>query len=137
VDGYGGVELTKHLIIPDTQCKPGDNFDHLRAIGNYAVAKKPEVIVHLGDHWDMASLSEYDKGKKSYEGRRYKADIEAGHTGMGELLGPIMKFNRRQRRNKKQQYLPRMVFLLGNHEQRIARAVDKDPILEGRNNRIP
>lgn len=79
----------------------------------------------------MASLSEYDKGKKSYEGRRYKADIEAGHTGMGELLGPIVEFNRRQRRNKKQQYLPRMVFLLGNHEQRIARAVDKDPILEG------
>lgn len=121
----------RHFIIPDTQCKPGNNFDHLRAAGNYILAKKPEVIIHLGDHWDMASLSEYDKGKKSFEGRRYKADIEAGHQGMRELLGPISKYNASRKRNKKAQYVPRLVFLLGNHEQRIARAIDKDLILEG------
>lgn len=123
--------MTRHFVIPDTQCKPGNNFDHLKAAGNYILDKKPEVIVHLGDHWDMASLSEYDKGKKSFEGRRYKADIEAGHEGMQSLLAPITEYNRKQKRTKHALYNPRMVFLIGNHCQRIARAIDKDPILEG------
>jgi hypothetical protein len=123
--------MTSHFIIPDTQCKPGLTYEHLTAAGNYIVAKKPEVIVHLGDHWDMPSLSDYDKGKKSYEGRRYKADIEAGKEGMEALLAPIKAYNKQRKKNKEKQYKPRMVFLLGNHEQRIHRAIEKDPILEG------
>lgn len=123
--------MTKHFVIPDVQAKPGLNFDHLKACGNYILSKKPEVIVCLGDFWDMPSLSEYDKGKKSFEGRRYKADIEAGHEAMRLLLAPMNEYNKRQRRNKKATYSPRRVFLMGNHCQRIARAIDKDPILEG------
>jgi len=46
-------------------------IDHLTWAGQYAVDKKPDVIVHIGDHWDMPSLSHYDKGTKSFEGRRY------------------------------------------------------------------
>ena len=120
-----------HFIIPDTQCKPGLTYEHLTAAGNYILAKRPDVIVHLGDHWDMPSLSDYDKGKKSYEGRRYKADIEAGNKGMDALMAPIEKYNNRQRKNKKPIYKPRKVFLTGNHEQRIQRVVERDAILEG------
>lgn len=123
--------MTSHFIIPDTQCRPGDTFGHLRAAGNYIVDKQPEVVVHLGDHWDMPSLSDYDKGKKCFEGRRYKADIEAGKAGMDALLAPIKAYNARQRKNKKVEYKPKMIFLLGNHEQRIERAIEKDAILEG------
>ena len=47
----------RHLVIPDTQCKPGHSFEHLEWAGQYAVKTKPDVIVHLGDHWDMPSLS--------------------------------------------------------------------------------
>jgi len=122
---------SEHFVIPDAQVKPGVPTDHLRAAGNYIVAKKPDVVICLGDFWDMPSLSSYDKGKKSYEGRRYKADIEAGRQGMQQLLGPLMAYNKRRRQNKKQQYLPRLVFLLGNHEQRIERVIESDPILEG------
>ena len=46
----------KHMIIPDTQVKSGGKVDHLRWAGHYAADKKPDVIVHLGDHWDMPSL---------------------------------------------------------------------------------
>ena len=60
----------KHMIIPDTQVKPGSSFEHLKWAGQYAVEKKPDVIVHIGDHWDMPSLSSWDVGKKSFEGRR-------------------------------------------------------------------
>ena len=72
----------RHFIIPDTQVKPDSNIDHLTWAGKYAVSLKPDVIVHLGDHWDFPSLSSYDKGKKSFEGRRYQADVLAGKQAM-------------------------------------------------------
>ncbi len=122
---------TKHMVIPDTQVIPGDPIDHLRWAGNYAVEKKPDVIVHLGDHWDMASLCMYDKGSKSAEGRRYVDDIEAGNAAIDAFMAPIYAEQDRQRRNKKTVWKPRLVFLIGNHEQRIERAVNADPTMEG------
>lgn len=118
-------------IIPDTQCKPGISSEYLQTIGNYLVKKKPDIIVHLGDHWDMPSLSSYDIGKKSFEGRRYLDDIAAGTEGMKNLLLPIEEYNAQRRKNGKGQYKPQKIFLLGNHEQRIERAVDNDAKIEG------
>lgn len=123
--------MTKHLVIPDTQCKPNQSIEHLRWAGEYAADKKPDVIVHLGDHWDMPSLSSYDVGKKSFEGRRYTDDIEAGLRGMFAFMKPIREEQMRLRTNRKKVWNPRMVFLLGNHEQRIERAVENDSKLSG------
>ena len=123
--------MTKHLVIPDTQCKPNQSYEHLSWAGQYAADKKPDVIVHLGDHWDMPSLSSYDVGKKSFEGRRYINDVEAGKLGMDAFLAPIHEEQRRQRQNRKKVWQPRMVFLLGNHEHRIERAVENDSKLDG------
>jgi hypothetical protein len=111
--------------------RPGDDFGYLRAIGNYIVKKQPEVVVNLGDFADMPSLSSYDVGKKSFEGRRYKADVEAAHEAMNALLGPLREFNAKAKKNKEKLYKPRLVMLLGNHEHRINRAVNDDPKLEG------
>ena len=121
----------KHLIIPDVQCRPGDNTDFLEKIGNYVVEKQPDVLVCIGDFADMPSLSSYDVGKKSFEGRRYKADIEASRAAMSRLLHPLERHNDRQRKNGKKQYKPRMILTLGNHEDRITRAVNNDPKLDG------
>lgn len=123
--------MSKHLIIPDTQVKVGVPLDHLTWAGKYIVEKKPDVIVHIGDFADMESLSMYDVGKKSFEGRRYVADIEVAHRAMEMLLLPVREFNERARRNKEKQYNPRMIMCLGNHEDRISRAVEADPKLEG------
>jgi hypothetical protein len=79
----------------------------------------------------MPSLSSYDVGKKSFEGRRYKADVEAAHEAMNALLGPLREFNAKAKKNKEKLYKPRLVMLLGNHEHRINRAVNDDPKLEG------
>jgi hypothetical protein len=113
--------FAKHIIIPDTQCKPDVPLDHLDWAGRYIAEKQPDVVIHLGDHFDMPSLSSYDRGKKCFEGRRYKADIAAGNRGM-ELLN---------RHLDKMRKPPRRVFIPGNHEERILRAVEMDPILEG------
>ena len=123
--------MTKHLVIPDLQIRPGDDTTFLRAIGEYIVAKKPEVIVQIGDMADMPSLSSYDIGKKSFEGRRYKADIEAVHRGMEVLLEPIQEYNRRAKLGHRERYVPRRVLTLGNHEDRISRAVNNDSKLDG------
>ena len=123
--------MTKHLVIPDTQVKPDQSVEHLRWAGQYAADKKPDVIVHIGDHWDMPSLSSYDVGTRSFEGRRYVRDIEAGIAGMEAFLEPIRNEQDRLKNNKWKQWRPRMVFTLGNHENRITRAIDSDPKLEG------
>lgn len=120
-----------HFVLPDCQIRAGDNTDFLRAIGNYIVRKQPDVIVNLGDFADMPSLSSYDVGKKSFEGRRYTHDITAAKEAMAVLLEPIKQFNERAKRNKEKQYKPRMVFTIGNHEHRINRAVENDSKLDG------
>lgn len=123
--------MRKHLVIPDTQVKPGVPLDHLDCCGRYIVDKKPDVIVQIGDFADMASLSSYDVGKKSYEGKRYKADIEIAQEGMRRLLGPMREYNEWARKNHKPRYKPEMHLFLGNHEDRITRAIEDDPKLEG------
>lgn len=123
--------MTKHLVIPDVQIRPNDDTGFLTRIGNFIVEKQPDVIVQIGDFADMPSLSSYDVGKKAYEGRRYLDDVFAVEEAMDALLSPIWHYNERQRRNGKKQYRPRMVLTLGNHENRINRAVNNDAKLEG------
>ena len=122
-------------MIPDTQVKPGVPIDHLRWIGRYIAEKfhgrKDVTIVHLGDHWDMPSLSSYDKGKKQMEGRRYHADIEAGNLGFRTLDEPILAVQADDRLAKRKLWKPRKVLLRGNHENRIQRAIDADAQLDG------
>lgn len=79
----------------------------------------------------MPSLSAYDYGKKSFEGRRYKNDVEASHEAMQALLEPLVEYNQQAKKNKQKLYVPRMVMTLGNHEERINRAVNNDAKLEG------
>lgn len=121
----------KILVIPDCQVKPGVPLDHLAWLGEYIVDKRPDVIVHLGDFPDMSSLSSYDVGKKSFEGRRYKLDVESAKEAQEILLTPLTKLQVRQINNKKRVYNPRLVMLLGNHDERINRAVNNDAKLDG------
>lgn len=123
--------MTKHFYIPDVQARPGDDFTFLRRIGQYIADKKPDVIVCGGDFADMPSLSSYDVGKKDFEGRRYTNDIEAAVEAMNALMVPIVNEQIRLHMNKKRQWKPRLVMTLGNHENRINRAVNNDPKLEG------
>lgn len=121
----------KIMVIPDTQCKPGVPLDHLSWIGDYMVDKKPDRVVHLGDHWDMSSLSSYDKGKRCYEGRTYRADIEAGNAGMDLLMAPLHAYNEKRKQYHETRYYPGLDFLIGNHEQRTERAIEMDRMLDG------
>lgn len=121
----------KILVIPDTQVKPGHDLGYLKRLGRFIIDKQPDVIVHLGDHADMPSLSSYDVGKKSFEGRRYVEDIAAAKEGMEALFEPLNDYNTKQAKNGKRRYRPDRHLLLGNHENRINKAVNDDPKLDG------
>jgi hypothetical protein len=112
----------KIIVIADTQCKSEESLEYLRWIGGYVASKKPDVIVHIGDHYDFPSLSSYDKGKTSFEGRRLKKDIEAGTEGLRILTEEILK---------DPSYNPRMIFCAGNHEHRLNRLMEEEPSLDG------
>lgn len=120
-----------HIIIPDVQVKPGINLDFLESIGHFIVDKKPDTIIIIGDFADMESLSSYDVGKRSFEGRRYTNDISSSIEAMTRLMSPIKKYNEWAAKNHRQRYNPRKVLTLGNHEHRIQRATNSDPKLEG------
>jgi len=123
--------MRRHLMIPDTQVKPDVPTEHLEWIGQYVVDKRPDVVVHIGDHADMPSLSVYDRGKIQFEGRRYRADIEAANAGFDRLNKPLNDFNETRKRYKEKQWQPRRVLTLGNHEHRITRTVEEDARLDG------
>lgn len=120
------------LVIPDVQVKEGVDRSHLPWVGKAICDYRPDVVVNLGDFADMPSLSSHDiKGSKYFEGLRYKKDVEVTKIAMQEMLKPLRELQQTQKANKHKVYKPRMVMLLGNHENRIDRAVNNSPTLEG------
>lgn len=118
--------MRRHFIIPDAQVQPGSPTDHLEWIGRAVVEYQPDVLVCLGDFADMHSLSSYKTAIEG-EGTRYWSDIVAAQEAMKILLDPVRK---RWGRNIDRAGAPRMVMLLGNHEYRIQRAVDSQPVFD-------
>lgn len=120
------------IVIPDTQIRPGDDYKFLSNIGKYIVDMQPDIVVHLGDFADMPSLSSHDKaGTKSMEGKRYNLDVECVHEAMAALMKPIRDKQNQQRKNKEKVWKPELILTLGNHENRIDRAINNDPKLDG------
>jgi hypothetical protein len=110
--------MRKHVFIPDTQQRPGVSSDHLEWVGSYIHDKKPDVIVHAGDHWDMPSLNFHGSALK-LEGARYRDDIEAGNAALLRLTKAIL--------GRSKTCTPKLILLRGNHENRINRAIGENP----------
>jgi hypothetical protein len=121
----------RHIVIPDTQIKPGVQLDHIHWIAQYIVDKRPDVLVIIGDWADMPSLSSYDVNTKSAEGRTYRDDILAANDALQMLMAPIEAEIERRKRNHCPRWNLRKVVTLGNHEDRITRTVERDRKLEG------
>lgn len=112
-----------HLVIPDPHAHP--DYDNNRAdwLGKFILDIKPDVVINLGDMWDFPSLSNFDKGKASFHGRTFKADLEAGLEFDDRLWHPFRKAKKKR---------PFSVFFEGNHEHRMKKALDLNPSeLEG------
>lgn len=111
-----------HLVIPDTHAHYQHHNKRAEWLGQLILEVKPDVVIHLGDSADMPSLSSYDKGKKSFQGRTYRADINS-HLDFQSRLWDTVKSAKKK--------LPHRVILEGNHEHRIKKAINLQPELEG------
>jgi len=114
-----------HMVIPDCQVRPGVPLDHLRWVGNYAAEKRPDVIIDLGDFSDLRSLSSYDVGKVSAEGKRYADDVAVTKEADRLLTAPIIAADRSRKKRT------RRIKCLGNHEQRADREGENNPKFKG------
>ncbi len=110
-----------HLVIGDSHSDPDVPNDRYVWLGKLVREVRPDVVVDIGDWADMGSLSSYDKGKRSFEGRRYHKDVD-------HAIKAREVFHRELRGLR---YKPRLIHTRGNHEHRIDKATDEQPALDG------
>jgi len=111
--------MSTHLVIGDPHCTPNASNERFIWAGHMARDIKADKVICMGDFASMESMSSYDKKKKSFEGRRYRKDVEHTHDALSKFNKGLNKYN------------PEMHMLLGNHEDRIDRMVEENPELEG------
>jgi hypothetical protein len=120
------------LIIGDAHARPGVSNERFKWLGKYACEKQPDIIVDMGDWADMPSLSSYDIGKRSYEGRRYIKDVQAAVEARQNFDNCLQAFSKGASKRHKAKYSPTKISLGGNHcEGRITRVIEDDPKLDG------
>jgi hypothetical protein len=107
------------LMIPDSHLKPGVAHQRFKWLGNLISDRKPDIVVQIGDLWDMESLCSYDYGTIHAENRRYRADLEAGWAGLECLNDNIVGVD------------PECYLTFGNHEHRVSKTIEKNPALHG------
>lgn len=114
--------MSTHIVIPDAHAHYQHNNERAFWIGELIADVKPDVVVDLGDVFDMPSLASFDKGRAAFQGRSYIKDCDAGVDYLDKLWSTVRKAKRK---------MPRRVFCVGNHEQRIDRAIEQQPELKG------
>lgn len=111
-----------HLVIPDIHAHPDYSNKRADYLARLILDIRPDVVINLGDQWDFSSLSGYDKGKRSFVGRSYSTDLSSGLEFSERLWSPVKKSKKK---------LPYRIFLEGNHEHRIEKALDLSPEMVG------
>ncbi len=120
------------LAIGDIHLEPGISNERMLWLGRLAGDRKPDVVLQIGDLFDMPSLSSYDKGKKAFEGRRLSLDLSHGKAGLQLFEDGLDEYNKVLRDKKLKTYRPRKCITYGNHDQaRVERAINDDPKLDG------
>jgi hypothetical protein len=116
------MQRKRHIVIPDTQIRPGSPTEHLTWIARFiADHREPDHMQIMGDWWDMPSLNSWSKkGSLDHEGRRIQDDRDAGYRAMEDFVAELMGHGA----------LPESIgFCMGNHEERLDRTLKDDPRL--------
>lgn len=114
--------MKKLLVIPDQHAEDGHDNDRADWLSRYIIDTKPDIVVNIGDGADMTSLASYDKGKRSFYGKSYSKDIQIHLDFQDRVWSPVKKTKKK---------MPDRYYFIGNHEQRIDRALDLSPELQG------
>lgn len=104
-------------------CHADPRFDNDRAdlLGELIYEQRPDVVVDLGDAADMNSLCQHEVSKLEPM-TTYGDDIEAFLDFQSRVRAKFSRYHRKK---------PHWIWLEGNHEYRIRRALEADPRLDG------
>lgn len=113
----------RHMFVPDIQQTADRPTRHWDWLIMSAMDHHAEVVVFAGDIWDLPSLSTHSPpGSRSREGLRLREDLDSGVRQMHRLLNEW----------DKRGFAPEIHLTMGNHENRLARAIAAQPsILDG------
>lgn len=118
----------RYFIVPDTQLRPGVDTKHIDWAARAIVDYKPDVICVMGDWWDCHSLSMHEApGSKGMEGTNVQEDIDVGNDAFERLVAPMEAEQARLVSGKRKHWNPEKHFFFGNHEDRITRALGREP----------
>lgn len=133
------------LVVSDahTRANEGEKAKaRWRALARFALKHRPDVILFLGDHWCMPSLSIYDGARsvggagsnKKHQGLTIEQDILAGKEAIVAFEEVIATYNRRASRSSRKWavYNPRKVFCMGNHEARLDKVPEHQSEMAGK-----
>lgn len=122
------------LILPIGDChiSDDDDLDRFKYLAEFIIDKKPDHIVFMGDFLTLSCLSGWDKDKRmKMEGKRYKKEIDKANQALDIIFYPMIEMQDRQRKNKDKIYRPEIIYINGNHENRLDRYLESDPTFEG------
>lgn len=111
-----------YIIVPDPHAHPAFNNNRADWLGKLILDVRPDVVVNMGDTFDMPSLSSFDKGKASFVGASYEKDIESGVDFLDRMWHPIRKAKKKK---------PKSIYLYANHERRLDKVLEYQPELSG------
>ena len=124
--------MNRILVIGDCHIDDDQDLSRFDLLGKLIMDELPTHIVMMGDFLTLNCLSAWDMDKrKTMEGRRYKTEIDAGLDALQRMFTPIDLYNITRREQHKAQYKPEMIFLEGNHEERLTRYLESDPTFDG------
>jgi hypothetical protein len=114
----GPDRIERLLLIGDPHADPAYPNDRFDWLGAHIAARKPDVVLCIGDAASMQSLSDHDQRTAIFEGRRYEKDCEAMRDALQRIHAPVT-------------HAPLWVLVGGNHEAFIDRYANRFPELIG------
>lgn len=113
---YKEVKMKTALVLPDMHV-PYHDERALQLVYKYIQYKKPNVIIQLGDFYDMYSLSKYDKDPSRIDSLQEEIDVGSQIWKNFKKLSPKSK----------------LIMLEGNHERRLHKYLMKNPEMHSLN----
>ena len=92
-------------------------IEHVRWAAQYAIERRPDVILVAGDWWDFPSLNAYELDFADFRTRDFAADLLSGLHAWDLFIATL---------RKAKGYAPLIVFIEGNHDERFRRQFRHD-----------